>query len=56
MFKKNLKRLLRPDEYEKLGIDPRLADILKLTTIDAEPMSKRDFQKMDAEMRSVKLR
>ena len=54
MFKKNRKRLLRPDEYEKLGIDPRLADILKLTTIDAAPMSKREFDKIDEEMRRQK--
>ena len=53
-LKKTKKRLLRPEEYEKLGIDPRLADILRLTTIDASPMSKREFDKIDAEMRRQK--
>ena len=42
---------------EKLGIDPRLADILKLTTIDASPgISKRTFQNIDAEMRDIELK
>lgn len=49
--KKNRKRLLRPDEYESLGIDPRLAGILKLTTIDAPPgMSKKNFERLHQEM------
>lgn len=34
---KNYERLLRPDEYKKLGIDPALAPILKLTIIDTPP-------------------
>ena len=49
--KKNRKRLMRPDEYEKLGIDPRLASLLKLTVIDTPSMSKKDFKKLDEEMR-----
>lgn len=53
--KKNRKRLLRPDEYEKLGLDPRLAGILKLTTIDASSgMSKKTFRHLDEEMRNNK--
>ena len=50
-LKKNRKRLMRPDEYEKLGIDPRLASLLKLTVIDTPSMSKKDFKKLDEEMR-----
>lgn len=34
---KNYQRLLRPKEYEKLGIDPKLAPILKLTVIETPP-------------------
>ena len=45
---KNYRRLLRPEEYEKLGIDPKLAPILKLTTIDTPPSrsEKKKYEEM----------
>lgn len=45
---KNYKRLLRPDEYEKLGIDPKLAPILQLTVIDTPPSKseKKKYEQM----------
>ena len=45
---KNYRRLLRPEEYEKIGIDPKLAPILKLTTIDTPPSrsEKKKYEEM----------
>lgn len=49
---KNYERLLRPDEYKKLGIDPKLATILKLKVIDAPPtMSRKKFNAWNDELR-----
>ena len=49
---KNYRRLLRPEEYEKLGIDPKLAPILKLTVIDTPPSrsEKKKYQEMKEEI------
>lgn len=45
---KNYRRLLRPEEYEKLGIDPKLAPILQLTVIETPPSKseKRKYEEM----------
>ena len=53
-LKKNRKRLMRPDEYEKIGIDPRLAGILKLTVIDSPKVSKQEYAKFCDNMEDLK--
>ena len=50
--KKNRYRLLRPEEYEKIGIDPRYADILRLTVIDAPKISKKKYKEFCKEMKN----
>lgn len=48
--KKDRTRLLTPKEYEALGIPPELASVLRLTKIDAPPMSRKAFLKIHEEM------
>lgn len=47
---RNRRRPLTPEEYERLGIPPELAEVLRLTKIDAPALSRKTFQKIHEEM------
>ena len=52
---KNYRRLLQPEEYKQLGIDPKYAPILKLTVIDAPPSrsEKKKFMELQEDIKEA---